>query len=233
MQETTMWLTKKRWFLIVVIPVIGLCVKAGFWQLDRAYQKENLIQELTVGEALLSTSSEILEARTHKGSYRVRLPVSRDASEPLVFLDNRIQARVAGYEVFTEVTSIDGAIRFLVNLGWVPGKKLRSELPIVEVPERFVLSGLWIPVTDSYLMAASQPERIASNWRVQSLTDILNEDLVSGIVLADGLLSRNSAGPSPRLGPATHYGYAVQWFLMAAVLGGMAGYILKRGLIRE
>ena len=25
-----MWLTKKWWFLIVVIPIVGLCIKAGF-----------------------------------------------------------------------------------------------------------------------------------------------------------------------------------------------------------
>ena len=41
-----MWLTKKWWFLIVAVPIIGLCVKAGFWQLDRAHQKEDLIRAL-------------------------------------------------------------------------------------------------------------------------------------------------------------------------------------------
>ena len=136
-----MWLTKKWWFLIVVGPIIGLCVKAGFWQLDRADQKENLMQDLTVNETLLSSSSQILVAENKRGTYRVRLPVMRDAHEPLVFLDNRIQERVVGYEVFTKVSSVDGAVRLLVNLGWVPGSRLRNELPEVRVPERFVLEG--------------------------------------------------------------------------------------------
>jgi cytochrome oxidase assembly protein ShyY1 len=48
-----MRLTKKWWFVIVVLPVIGLCVKAGFWQLDRAQQKEQLIERLTVGESAI------------------------------------------------------------------------------------------------------------------------------------------------------------------------------------
>ena len=227
-----MWLTKKWWFLIVVGPIIGLCVKAGFWQLDRADQKEDLMQELTVNESLLSSSSQILVAENKRGTYRVRLPVMRDAHEPLVFLDNRIQERVVGYEVFTKVSSIDGAVRLLVNLGWIPGSRLRNELPEVRVPERFVLEGTWMPVTESYLMTGSQSESIGTYKRVQSLTDMVSADTLAGMVLADGLLPRNAVGPTPRLGPEIHYGYAIQWFLLAIVLGGMSGYILKRGLVR-
>ena len=227
-----MWLTKKWWFLIVVVPIIGLCIKAGFWQLDRADQKEDLIEELTVSETLLSSGSQIRKAENQQVTYRVQLSVIRDESEPLVFLDNRIQDRVVGYEVFTRVSSIDGAVRLLVNLGWVPGSILRSDLPKVTVPVRFVLKGVWVPVTESYLMTGSQSEPIGKHRRVQSLTDILADDLLRGMVLADGLLPRNAIGPAPRLGPEIHYGYAVQWFLLAMVLCGMAGYTLKRGLVR-
>lgn len=227
-----MWLTKKWWFLIVVVPIIGLCVKAGFWQLDRADEKEDLMQDLMVNETFLSSSAQILAAENQRGTYRVRLPVVRDVREPLVFLDNRIQERVVGYEVFTRVSSIDGAIRLLVNLGWVPGSRLRSELPEVRVPENFVLKGALVPVTESYLMTGSQSESIGVHQRVQSLTDLLSKDTIAGMVLADGLLLRNAVGPMPRLGPEIHYGYAVQWFLLAIVLIGMAGYTLKQGLAR-
>ena len=72
-----MWLTKKWWFLIVVVPIIGLCVKAGFWQLDRADQKEDLMQELTVNELLLSSSSQILVAENQTGN--ISSPVARNA----------------------------------------------------------------------------------------------------------------------------------------------------------
>ena len=165
---------KEMVVLIVVVPIIGLCVKAGFWQLDRADQKENLMQDLTVNETLLSSSAQILVAENQRGTYRVRLPVMRDVREPLVFLDNRIQERVVGYEVFTRVSSIDGAVRLLVNLGWVPGSRLRSELPEVRVPESFVLKGALVPVTESYLMTGSQSESMGTHRRVQSLTDLLS-----------------------------------------------------------
>jgi surfeit locus 1 family protein len=231
-QETTMWPTKKWWFLIVVIPVVGLCVKAGFWQLDRAHQKEELIQVLTEGQSLLTTSSELLTAQKRKVTHRVQLVVNRDTAQPLVFLDNRIQDRIAGYEVFTEATTSDGGARLLVNLGWVPGGARRTELPSIEIPEVFELQGLWVPITDSYLMGKAQPENLGSAQRVQSLTHLTAAGRLSGMVLAEGLLPRKALGPTPRLGPETHYGYAVQWFLLALVLCGMTVFFVKKGVVR-
>ena len=61
-----MWLTKKWWFLIVVIPIVGLCIKAGFWQLDRAHQKEELIRVLTVGESVLTSGSDMLSHQVQR-----------------------------------------------------------------------------------------------------------------------------------------------------------------------
>ena len=227
-----MRLTKKWWFLIVVIPIVGLCIKAGFWQLDRAHQKEELIRVLTVGESLLTSGSDMLNQQAHSGTHQVQLIVYRDTATPLSFLDNRIQDRVAGYEVFTEATSSDGSVRVLINLGWVPGPQRRDELPTIEVPAVFELKGLWVPITDSYLMSESDTETLGDAQRVQSLTDLIKNNLLSGMVLADGLLPRNANGPKPRLGPETHYGYAIQWFLLALVLCGMTTVILKRGILR-
>ena len=227
-----MWLTKKWWFLIVVFPIVGLCIKAGFWQLDRAHQKEELIRVLTVGESLLTAGSEMLNVGAQSGTHQVRLTVYRDTTRPLSFLDNRIQDRVAGYEVFTEATTSDGSVRMLVNLGWVPGTQRRDELPSIEIPAVFELKGLWVPVTDSYLMSESDAETLGDAQRVQSLTDLIETNLLPGMVLADGLLPRNANGPKPRLGPATHYGYAIQWFLLALVLCGMTAVILKKGILR-
>ena len=227
-----MWLTKKWWFLIVVIPIVGLCIKAGFWQLDRAHQKEELIRVLTVGESLLTSGSDMLNQQVQSGTHQVQLTVYRDTATPLRFLDNRIQDRVAGYEVFTEATSSDGSVRVLVNLGWVPGPKRRDELPTIEIPTVFELKGLWVPITDGYLMSESDTETLGDAQRVQSLTDLIKTNLLSGMVLAEGLLPRNANGPKPRLGPETHYGYAIQWFLLALVLCGMTAAILRKGVLR-
>ena len=227
-----MTVTKKWWFAIIALSVVALCVRAGLWQLDRAHEKEKLIQILTAGQDTLSSVSDVLNAVKNPGSHRVLLSVERDLSSPFVYLDNRVQDRVPGYEVFTEVATRDGAVRFLVNMGWVPGMDRRAELPAVQIPSEFELVGVWVPVTDGYLMGRSQAERLGGPLRVQSLADIIGTGTLPGMIIAEGLLPRNSRGPSPRLGPETHYGYALQWFLLAVVLSGLTTFILKRGIIR-
>ena len=181
---------------------------------------------------VVNDGSDMLNVGAQSGTHQVQLTVYRDTARPLSFLDNRIQDRVAGYEVFTEATTFDGSVRMLVNLGWVPGMQRRDELPSIEIPAVFELKGLWVPVTDSYLMSESDAETLGDAQRVQSLTDLIKTNLLPGMVLADGLLPRNANGPKPRLGPETHYGYAIQWFLLALVLCGMTAVILKKGTLR-
>jgi cytochrome oxidase assembly protein ShyY1 len=224
-----MRLTKKWWFVIVVLPVIGLCMKAGFWQLDRAHEKERLIDRLTVGQSTLTKPFELMTASLDRGTYQVRLPV-RVENPRLIYLDNRIQERVAGYEVFAEVSTIQGGIRLFANLGWVPATDRRNELPKVEIPEQFELDALWVPVTESYYMSDAFEEQFDGAVRVQSLKEVEPIGALSGMFLAKGLLASDALGPTPRLGPATHYGYAVQWFLLSIVLAGLAAYVYRRGL---
>jgi len=224
-----MRLTKKWWFVIVVLPVIGLCVKAGFWQLDRAQLKEQLIERLTVGESRLSTPSDLLMVHPESATYRVTLPITIDR-DSLFYLDNRIQERVAGYEVFAEASTRDGGLRLLVNLGWVPASPKRDNLPVVDLPEQLHLDALWVPITESYLMSDAFAEMVDGSSRVQSLREVASDGVLPGVFLASGLLVRDALGPKPRLGPETHYGYAVQWFLLSIVLAGLGAYVFRRGL---
>ncbi len=235
-----MRVTKKWWFLMVALPIVGLCAKAGFWQLDRAAEKQALIERLTVGEAVLRSGSALATADLSNRSYRIEIEVAREDG-PLLFLDNRIQDGRAGYEVFSVVRPLNGGQHLLVNLGWVEASPLRSDLPNVEVPDTWMLRGRWVPLTESYTMSAPATEQVDDQIRVQSLLDhqpadalpglflaLLDHqpaDALPGLFLAEGVLSRDAIGPMPRLGPETHYGYAVQWFLMASVLLGLTGWV--------
>ena len=223
-----MRVTKKWWFLMVALPIIGLCVQAGLWQLDRAAEKKQLLAQLELGDGLVSAADQLTELNPQSSAYRVELPVVRESSA-LFLLDNRVYERVAGYEVFGWVRPVGASSRMLVNFGWVAGGSSRAEMPVVELPEVFTLTGRWVNLTDSYLMGASSPEALASATRVQSLRDVVTSVDVPGVFLAEGLLPQDSRGPEPRLGPATHYGYTVQWFLLALVLIGLTGWMFRKG----
>jgi cytochrome oxidase assembly protein ShyY1 len=224
-----MRLTKKWWFVIVVTPVVLLCIKAGLWQLDRAAEKEQLIQRLSVGEALLTTPSDLTTASIEASTYKVKLPV-RLVDSNFVYLENRIQDRVAGYEVFAKALTAQGEVGLFINLGWVEGAASRDSLPSLDLSRDFDLDALWVPITDSYFMSDAFPEQMDNSTRVQSLKGVIPDDVLPGMFIASNVLSRNALGPKPRLGPETHYGYAVQWFLLALVLSFLGVYVYRRGL---
>jgi surfeit locus 1 family protein len=228
LQETTMRVTKKWWFLMVAIPIIGLCVQAVFWQLGRAEEKTALLAQLELGEGVVSNRSELRALDPSQSAYRVSLPVVR-TEDPLMLLDNRVYERVVGYEVFGWVRPADGTERLLVNFGWVAGGSSRAELPVVELPETYDLQGRWVGLTESYLMGQASAERFNGLMRVQSLDGIAGQADIPGVFLAEGMLSQDARGPEPRLGPTTHYGYAVQWGLLALVLTGLTGWMFRRG----
>lgn len=224
-----MRLTKKWWFVIVVTPVVLLCIKAGLWQLDRAAEKEQLIQRLSVGEALLTTPSDLTTASIEASTYKVKLPV-RLVDSNFVYLENRIQDRVAGYEVFAKALTAQGEVGLFINLGWIEGAASRDSLPSLDLSRDFDLDALWVPITDSYFMSDAFPEQMDNSTRVQSLKGVIPDDVLPGMFIASNVLSRNALGPKPRLGPETHYGYAVQWFLLALVLSFLGVYVYRRGL---
>ena len=224
-----MRLTKKWWFVIVVTPVVLLCIKAGLWQLDRAGEKEQLIQRLSVGEALLTTPSDLTTASIEASTYKVKLPV-RLVDSNFVYLENRIQDRVAGYEVFAKALTAQGEIGLFINLGWIERAASRDSLPSLDLSRDFDLDALWVPITDSYFMSDAFPEQMDNSTRVQSLKGVIPDDVLPGMFIASNVLSRNALGPKPRFGPETHYGYAVQWFLLALVLSFLGVYVYRRGL---
>lgn len=225
-----MRLTKKWAFIMVAVPIIGLCVQAGFWQLDRAEEKTALIARSTVGADLIDQSWQLGAHDPRQQAARISLPV-QVASEQLVFLDNRVQDRQAGYEVFSEAITADGLHRLWVNWGWIPALPGREQLPAVDVPRQLQLVGRWVGAMDSHAMGDADPESFANGLRVQSLRGQVPGGSLPGVVLAQGVLARDAVGPMPRLGPETHYGYAVQWFLLAAVLSGLTGWMVRRGLV--
>ena len=225
-----MRVTKKWWFLMVAVPIIGLCVQAVFWQLDRAKEKTALLAQLQVGEGVVSSRSELRALDPDQSAYRIALPVVR-TDDPLFLLDNRVYERVVGYEVFGWVRPVDGTERMLVNFGWVAGASSRAQLPSVELPETLELQGRWVGLTESYLMGQASAERFDDLTRVQSLDGIAGQADIPGIFLAEGVLSQDARGPEPRLGPATHYSYAVQWSLLALVLTGLTGWMFRRGFV--
>lgn len=217
------------WLLVTVLAVAML--RLGFWQLDRADEKQRLIEDFAAAERAAPApmphpAPEASDAPQHlsvTGEY---------LAEPQFLLDSQVRDGRPGVHVWTPLRRKGGGI-VLVDRGWIPdpGRDAVPALPVEAGTRR--LSGLWRalprsgyrlhnPVCDD----ARQPGTIA---RViypvaGELQCRFDEPLADGVLL----LREDAAGETAPVGlrdwqprhldPSVHHGYALQWFSFTTAL---------------
>ncbi len=214
--------------LVVMVMMIGL----GFWQLDRAGEKEALFerfeQALTVQPELLRSGREL--SRLAEGAegpvYEpARLRGQYDSRRQFV-MENRPRDGQDGYEILTPLRLTDGTI-VIVNRGWVPRGRTRDRLPDIDLDGgRVDVSGLLrryprpgLRLGESVPAQQGWPRRV--NYpRPEDLAAVLDEPVAQLMLLLgpeEPQGYRRDWRPAVS-GPVRHYGYAVQWFGMALAL---------------
>lgn len=223
-----------RRVLIQAIPFVAgvlmclLCVRLGFWQLQRAeFKAERQAHLDAIGMPVGVASAAALQEWqrvTVKGNW---------LAEQTVFLDNRVHHAQPGYHVLTPfVVSGSGDI-VIVNRGWIAAGLRRDVLPAVTTPVGTVqLSGLLLrPDLKSYRLddgkeagrvwQRADPKHFAARLGKEVASLILFQENDSG----DGLLRD---WPRPDLGVGMHKAYAVQWFAFALTALGLTAYFAWR-----
>lgn len=201
--------------------MLPLLLSLGVWQLQRAGEKAILLEAWQSRDSARVWAS-VPEAQLQTGQ---RVAVTGWYDEPTWLLDNRTRDGRAGYEVLTLFQSIDGP-PVVINRGWVPAPPTRAQLPLVTTPEGvFTLQGRVADYPEPPVLG--QPEPSPSGWprRVQALPRSRVSSQVADpstrlLLLADSQQPgayRADKAPDV-MGPQTHYGYASQWFALAAVL---------------
>ena len=207
---------------------LPLFLLLGNWQLNRAYEKEQL---LTKAEEL---PLPLAQVNWREVTVNQRAIVSgRFLASPIIYMDNKIYNGQVGYEIFALLSTSDGALA--LSLGWLAGSPERSELPMVALP---------ITITDALVMVRNAPKNalfdVAANeqraqqpdiWVSQSLTaDWLSQISGQTVLGFAQLLASDRLGVGPNIWQATvmtptrHRAYAWQWFAMALALAAMFVY---------
>jgi surfeit locus 1 family protein len=222
--------TPGLWPTLLTLVLLPLFVRLGFWQLDRADQKEQHYEQfvqrqsepafdLNNQDRLRSDKAELLWRNTSvRGRY---------ANEHIV-LDNQVVNELPGYFVFTPF-QLSGSDKWaLVNRGWIPVRDDRSKLPDITVPtEEAQISGVIsdAPATGLVLGNAPIETMSASVYRVQridfsKLAGLVKHDLLPfTILLAPGVENGYvREWRVPGSGREKNLGYAFQWFAFATVL---------------
>lgn len=231
---------------LLALVVAGVCVRLGFWQLDRLEQRRTYnaaVAAATVGPALRVSADLLAEAARDPAAHLHRRAVvsGRFEHEREVLLRGRSREGSPGVHVVTPLRLADGGL-ILVNRGWLPSpdaaradpRPFRSpdlqrmegilqavpEAPDEALPVAIELDGGAIRSLrrlDRSTMAASLGEPIPPLY-LQRLPD----PGASGGELPIPV-------PAPALDEGSHLGYAIQWFSFAAIaLGGLIGVAIYR-----
>lgn len=213
--------------LLATLAVVALCLRLGFWQLERADTKARWQQQQLERSGHDPLSLDEALALTEPANYPLRVQGQFD-NDRIILLDNRVLDRVAGYHVLTPLQTDDGKW-VLVNRGWVARGADRNLLPdIAPISGQVAVEGFayqysdrTFTLADDDLSMPSWPLRL-QKIEIDALAAVLGVELAPFEIRVhpDAVLESGEQMPriwyDPVMGPEKHHGYAVQWFAMAS-----------------
>ena len=224
-----------KFYLVTVAAVFFslLGVALGFWQLDRAAQKEGLqaAMHAQVDKAPF-INAEVLaladQGRMQESGVLYH-PVRLSGSwlpDHTVYLDNRQMEAKVGFFVLTALRLEPQGQVLMVQRGWAPRNfEYREQLPEVQTPAGPVVIDGDIALAPSKLYAPGAP----GEGTIRQNLDLDQYRSQTGLPLA-AFTVRESGPPSQGLrrqwpvinfGIEKHYGYAFQWFALSLLIAGL------------
>lgn len=211
------------WPTLAAAAGIALAFALGTWQLDRGHEKAALAERIKSAhrDALIAMPAAGIRAE----DVQWRRVEARGRFEPkyAVLIDNRVLHGVPGYHVVMPLKLGASERYVLVNRGWVAGTHARSQLPRIATPSGMVtVVGLAMVPSRRYLELSTQ---IAEGNVWQNLTLERYRAAVPIAIQPVVIQQENDLGDGlqrdwapPDVGTNTHYGYAFQWFALAAAI---------------
>lgn len=204
---------------------IAVTLALGNWQLDRAAQKVAIQTALEVeGRKPVVDTRSLLAAAEKTRFVQQRAALQGNwVADKTVFLDNRQMNAKVGFFVVTPLQLQGSRDVILVQRGWIQRNfEDRALLLRIETPAGLVsVEGRIAPQPGKlYELGAPSTGAIRQNldleqFRAESGLPLLPVVLQQNGPASEGLLREWSA---PNLGVDKHYGYAFQWFGLAALV---------------
>lgn len=209
--------------------VLGLTL-LGFWQLDRAEQKQKMLDAV---RQVLAERRPVALAQVLDHSARAQFAWAQldgRFTAPLIFLDNQQHLGRSGLRLYAPLALPGQHTRVLVDMGWLPWPAGRV-LPQVQLPATTVsLAGLLAPPPSvglrvgevvahgqtPALLTRLDPDELSAQGDAQYAARVLRLDPALALGYARDLNVLANTLP-----PARHRGYAVQWFALAAALSSL------------
>ena len=210
---------------ILIVATIVFLTSLGFWQLDRANEKraiEASIQKANTGIVeLITDENRLLE----KEYYQVRLKGQYQSNKQFIY-DNQIVDQVSGYYVLTPFKLENQPSAIIINRGFIPWNGDREKLADVSIKK--TKSEIKVQISKPIKRIELKSSEIGNNFPVLiqavdlvKMSELAGIDFSSMVGLLDAAMDDGFVRKwEPYTGSIEkHIGYAVQWFLMAIVLG--------------
>jgi surfeit locus 1 family protein len=209
-------------YLILVVFVLAL-IELGQWQLFRAKQKQDILKhyQMMQNQSIINWSAK--EKAPH--AYQ-RVRIKGQALKKIFYLDNQFYQHQIGFNGLVAVETDDGAT-IMVDLGWIPAGVERHDLPFVDVPNQQEWIGtVYYPPTNCLQLGQTVDFQQAQMSVIESicfvdLEKILDRHLQLWVLRlnpsSDSQMIRK--WPLVNVMPERHRAYALQWFVMAFVVG--------------
>ncbi|MEH6384612.1 MAG: SURF1 family protein [Colwellia sp.] len=208
------------WLIFTLLVFSGL-VKLGFWQNDRALQKEQRIASIAqLSQTQALSLDQVLSEKEEINDLPLKM-TGEFANEIIFLLDNQTNKGQLGYRVYQVFNSGNKAV--LVNLGWVLGSINRQELPDVQaIKGQHQLSGhvrkieKGIMLMEQVLLKNKWPLRV-QQIELDKFSTLISRQLLPFVVYLD---KTESVGYEKNwqpivMPPEKHRAYAFQWFSLA------------------
>ena len=234
--------------VIATIAGVAAALSLGTWQLDRADQKNAMQRaidergrEAPLATAALPRADEAPQAALE---HRRAAVVGEWDAAHAVYLDNRVMDGHTGFYVLTPLKLAGRQDAILVQRGWAPRNAAQREaLPPVSTPtgEVRIEGRLAASVSKAYALGRdAETGTIRQNVDLAALQAETGLRLLPLVLLqtepdrmtpsgggapaapaADGADGLHRHWPPPAVDVHKHYGYAFQWFALAALILGL------------
>jgi len=232
---------KIRWLpALLILIVVAVTVRLGFWQRDRAHQKEALQAHITQfenapAEPIGSAPLALKDIEFH----RVRVRGSFVADK-VVYLDNRPYNDQPGFYVVMPFKLADGGY-VLINRGWLP-RNINDRTviaPYVTPPGQIEIEG--IARADATRAFELGQGGSAPHQSIRQNLDLGAYAAETGLPLQPFVIQQLSDDgdklvrdwPAPDTDVERNYGYMLQWWGMAIAALAFGLYAARRAAKQE
>ena len=226
--------------ICVVTIVVLVCLRLGYWQLQRAESKTEQLTQIAAlqSQGVMSWQQmQQLPSDWNKTGLQISISGVLDTQQYWL-LDNQVYQGQVGYDVLTLLRLQQSKQTLLVNLGWVKAPLTRQQLPSINLPSTPLAMTVQLKqgkLSGFTLQDAQHKTDTAWPKRVQIIDLALfaqqtGRDMIDFIGYRQGIADEIAAPhyQAVVMSPEKHQAYAVQWLLIAIACLVIAVFAFKK-----